>query len=389
MQLLDPGTLRLPEPAGTPPRAAGASPFSGESGPTGTFRELIGQLGREIAAPMAGALERVNAFATTGRMDRASLRALRGEIECARRIGLQAQQLARFASGRVRQDPRRQNLTQTLRDALTRRQLETATRGIDLRQELTAAEVIIDAAALSVLLQALLDWSFEHARSHIEFRIDVKSWPVHARLSCRFAHVPADELRDAQRDGAEQLDSVSWQLLRQMAQTLGLVLRRHDGGGNTQLTLEFPRTVDAGRLTVAELNLDEAAAVGPSSQPMVGRHVLVVAAHREIRNSVRDTLRSMGLMVDYVGSVEEAREFCTGGLPHAIVYEAALAGENFRKLRAEWSREQPAPAFIEIAEQGRELEVCDFGGQRTSRIGRDVIASALGSALMLELTQIA
>jgi CheY-like chemotaxis protein len=174
-----------------------------------------------------------------------------------------------------------------------------------------------------------------------------------------------------------------------MAQTLGLVLRRHDGGGNTQLTLEFPRTVDAGRLTVAELNLDEAAAVGPSSQPMVGRHVLVVAAHREIRNSVRDTLRSMGLMVDYVGSVEEAREFCTGGLPHAIVYEAALAGENFRKLRAEWSREQPAPAFIEIAEQGRELEVCDFGGQRTSRIGRDVIASALGSALMLELTQIA
>jgi hypothetical protein len=289
----------------------------------------------------------------------------------------------------VRQDPRRLNLTQTLRDALTRRQLETATRGIDLRQELTAAEVIIDAAALSVLLQALLDWSFEHARSHIEFRIDVKSWPVHARLSCRFAHVPADELRDAQRDGAEQLDSVSWQLLRQMAQTLGLVLRRHDGGGNTQLTLEFPRTVDAGRLTVAELNLDEAAAVGPSSQPMVGRHVLVVAAHREIRNSVRDTLRSMGLMVDYVGSVEEAREFCTGGLPHAIVYEAALAGENFRKLRAEWSREQPAPAFIEIAEQGRELEVCDFGGQRTSRIGRDVIAGALGSALMLELTQIA
>lgn len=389
MNLLDPGGLRLPEPAGTPARATGASPFSAESGSTGTFRELIGQLGREIAAPMAGALERVNAFATTGRMDRAGLRALREEIEGARRIGLQAQQLARFASGRVRQDPRRLNLTQTLRDALARRQRETASRGIDLRQELKAAEVIVDASALSVLLQALLDWSFEHARSHIEFHIDVKSWPVHARLSCRFAHVPADELRDAQVGGGERLDSVSWQLLRQMAQTLGLVLRRHDGGGNTQLTLEFPRTIDEGVLPLAEPNLDDAAASGPNSQPMVGRHVLVIAAHREIRNGVRDTLRSMGLMVDYVGSVDEAREFCAGGLPHAIVYEAALAGENFRKLRGEWSREQPVPAFIEIAEQGRELEVCDLGGQRTSRIGRDVIASALGSALMFELSHTA
>jgi hypothetical protein len=95
----------------------------------------------------------------------------------------------------------------------------------------------------------------------------------------------------------------------------------------------------------------------------------------------------MGLMVDYVGSVDEARQFCSGGLPHAIVYEAALAGENFRKLRAEWTREVPALAFIEIAEQGRELQVSDLGGQRTSRIGRDVIVSALPSALSFELSK--
>ena len=120
---------------------------------------------------------------------------------------------------------------------------------------------------------------------------------------------------------------------------------------------------------------------------MVGRHVLVIASRRETRNGVRDTLRSMGLMVDYVGSIDEARQFCEGGLPHAIIFESALAGENFRKLRAEWSREVPTLAFIEIAEQGRELEVSDIGGQRTSRIGRDVIASALPSALMFELSK--
>ena len=346
-----------------------------------SFRELLGQFGQEVAAPMSSALERVNAFATSGRIDRAGLRALRDEIECARRIGLSAQQISRFASGRVRQNPERLNLTQTLRDALAQRGRETASRGIDLRQELKPAEVIIDASMCAALLQALLDWSFEHARSHIEFRIDVKSWPEHARLACRFAHVPADELPTR---ATAALDTVPWQLLRRLAQTLGLVLQREDQAGITLLTLEFPRTVGEG---LALLDLDEPGNTGPNSQPMVGRHVLVIAGRRETRNAVRDTLRTMGLMVDYVATVDEARQFCSGGLPHAILFEAALAGDNFRQLRAEWSREVPALAFIEIAEQGRELEVHDIGGQRTSRIGRDVIASALPSALMFELAK--
>jgi uncharacterized protein with HEPN domain len=367
-----------------PGKVTPASAFAADHSAADGFRELVGQLGREVAAPMSSALERINAFATTGRIDRASLRALRDEIEHTRRIGLNAQQISRFASGRVRQNPERLNLTQTLRDALAQRGRETASRGIDLRQELKPAEVIIDASMCSALLQALLDWSFQHARSHIEFRIDIKSWPERARLACRFAHIPADELPTQAAQDPDALDTVPWQLLRRLAQTLGLVLERQDSPGTARLTLEFPRTVSEGLVL---LELDEPGNTGPNSQPMVGRHVLVIASRRETRNAVRDTLRSMGLMVDYVGSIDEAREFCSAGLPHAILFEAALAGENFRKLRAEWSQEVPTLAFIEISEQGRELEVHDIGGQRTSRIGRDVIASALPSALMFELSK--
>lgn len=359
-----------------------------EPAPGDGFRDLVGQLGREITAPMTAALERVNAFATTGRMDRAGLRALRTEIETARRLGLGAQQISRFSSGRVPQEPQRLNLTQTLRDALAQRSRETVARGIDLRQDLKPAEVIIDASMWSALLQALLDWSFEHARSHIEFRIDLKTWPVHARLACRFAYIPADELPSAQPLApALRLETMPWQLLIRLARMLGLVVQREDKGGDTQLTLEFPRTVTEGVTALSALDIDEPNAAGPNSQPMVGRHVLVIAGRRETRNSVRDTLRAMGLMVDYVASVDEARQFCEGGLPHAIIFEAALAGENFRKLRSEWNREVPTLAFVEIAEQGRELEVSDIGGQRTSRIGRDVVASALPSALMFELSK--
>lgn len=376
--------MDLSDLPGVPGKGPAAPAFAAERNGEHGFRELVGQLGREVAAPMTSALERINAFATTGRIDRAGLRALRDEIEHARRIGLSAQQISRFASGRVRQKPERLNLTQTLRDALAQRGRETASRGIDLRQELKPAEVIIDASMCSALLQALLDWSFEHARSHIEFRIDIKSWPEHARLGCRFAHIPADELPPQAPQQADGLDTVPLQLLRRLAQALGLLLERADTPGTAQLTLEFPRTVSE---SMALLELDEPDPIGPNSQPMVGRHVLVIASRRETRNAVRDTLRSMGLMVDYVASIDEAREFCGGGLPHAILFEAALAGENFRKLRAEWSQEVPTLAFIEISEQGRELEVLDIGGQRTSRIGRDVIASALPSALMFELSK--
>ncbi len=366
---------------------SGPSAFASELGAADGFRELVGQFGREVAAPMTAALERINAFATTGRIDRAGLRELREEIECARRLALSAQQISRFACGRQRQNPQRLNLTQTLRDALAQRSRETASRGIDLRQDLKPAEIIIDASMGSALLQSVLDWSFEHARSHIEFRIDIKSWPVHARLGCRFAYIPADELPSQTVRGTQRLDTVQWQLLHRLTKTLGLIVKREDKDGNIQLTLEFPHTVNEGVATLAALQFDESGTAGPNSQPMVGRHVLVITSRRETRNGVRDTLRSMGLMVDYVGSIDEARQFCEGGLPHAIIFESALAGENFRKLRAEWTREVPDLAFIEIAEQGRELQVSDIGGQRTSRIGRDVIASALPSALMFELSK--
>jgi hypothetical protein len=382
-------TMDLIDLPGASVHASSQPAFANELGPEEAFRELVGQLGREVAAPLASALERVTAFAASGRIDRAGLRALRAEIEGARRIGLSAQQISRFASGRVRQQQQRLNLTQTLRDALAQRARETASRGIDLHQELQPAEVIIDAAMLAALLQAVLDWSFEHARSRIEFRIDVASWPVHARLSCRFAYIPADELPgpDSVPPMGPALDTIAWQLLRRLVHTLGLKLQRELSGGSTLLTLEFPRTVDPNMLSLSSLELDDSANAGPSSQPMVGRHVLVIASRRETRNGVRETLRPMGLMVDYVTTIDEAREFCCEGLPHAIVYEAAIAGENFAKLRAQWSREVPKLAFIEITEQGRDLAVNDLGGQHTSRIGRDVISSALPNALIFELAR--
>ena len=87
-------------------------------------------------------------LATTGKIDRAGLRMLREEIERARRAGMIGQQLARFASGRIRQSPEQISVTQMLRDVLLQRGREATARQIEIRQALKPAEVVADATLL-------------------------------------------------------------------------------------------------------------------------------------------------------------------------------------------------------------------------------------------------
>src|SRR5471030_149987 len=166
----------------------------------GHWREIIGQIGTEVGLPLSAALERVTVLATTGKIDRAGLRMLREEIERARRAGMIGQQLARFASGRIRQSPEQISVTQMLREVLLQRGREATSRQIDISQSLKPAEVVVDATLLYALMQAVVDWTFELAQRTIEFKLDIKAWPPYARLSCRFAHAPPD-LYDRQSTG--------------------------------------------------------------------------------------------------------------------------------------------------------------------------------------------
>jgi hypothetical protein len=375
---------------GSGPRARShPAPTAEEIGVSQRWHELVAEIGAATAAPLTAALERIQALITTGRIDRASLRALREEVEQARQAGITGQQITRFASGRLRQSHERLQLTETLKGVLAHRQRETQARGIVLKPTLKPAEVIVDASLLFSLLNTVLDWALSLARSNIEFAIDVKPWPVHARLVCRFAHRPADETdpgaADAQADAT--LDSLAWRLLEQTAWTMGLPIDRQAEGGTTTLTLEFPRTASDEIEGVSTLEIDEGFAPSTNSKPLAGSHVLVISARREVRVQIRDALRNMGLIVDFVASVDEATDFCREGLPHAIIVESIQRGERFAHLREEISAEVPDFVFIEIIEEGNTFEMSGFSGSSVAKVGRDVIASSLPSALMFELSK--
>lgn len=353
------------------------------------WRDLVRVVGSEIAAPLTAALERVHALTTTGQIDRANLRALREELEAARQSGMLAQQLARFSSGRMRVSHERLSLSATVNDVLTHRARETHARGIVLRPTLKAVDVIVDPSLLFSLLNTLLDWSMLHTRSTIEFSIDLKTWPAHAVLQCRFAHRPIDEPlpHAAGPTAQEALDNLHWHLIGQTALAIGLTLARSIDRGQVSVTLEFPRTVNDEIEGVSTIELDQGFALSTNSKPLAGSHVLIVASRREMRARVRNAIRHMGMLVDLVSSVEEAADFCREGLPHAIIVEGILRGEKLNQLRREIGEEIAEFPFIEIAEEGTAFEMSGFGGSAMGRVGRDAIENALPSVLMFELSR--
>jgi len=192
---------------------------------------------------------------------------------------------------------------------------------------------------------------------------------------------------EAARPLPQGLNGLTWRMLEQTAVTMGLPVQRSDDAGSTTLTLEFPRTASDEIEGVSTMEIDEGFAPSTNSKPLAGSHVLVVASRREVRVQIRDALRNMGLIVDFVNSVDEAAEFCRDSLPHAIVIESIQCGEHFAQLREEISAEVPDFVFIEIIEEGNTFEMSGFSGSSVARVGRDVIASSLPSALMFELSK--
>jgi hypothetical protein len=346
---------------------------------------LLAQLGSEVANSLSSALERVNALTVSGRIDRTGLRLLREEIDAARRAGIMGQQVERLGSGRVKVARERLNLTALMRETLMQRSREISVRGLEVRQELAAATVLSDATLVYSMFETLMDWCFSHTVSRVDLRLQVTGWPSLARLSGSFLHCQPDEI-----DHGAELDTMAWRLLQQTALLLGLNLQRKQREGRTDFSLEFPDVVTP---TLAEsqqrLNAasSEESSLSHNSQPLAGRHVLVLAARREVRNLVRETLKPLGLMLDFAASVDEARHLCTGGLPHGVVYDSALASDALDALRHELTAEMPTLAFIHLADHGKAFEVLNLNGSQVASVGRDVIAEALPAALMFELAR--
>lgn len=356
------------------------------------WADIVQQLGAEIAGPLSAALEQIQNLATTGQIDRRGLRLLRRSVDDARTAGMLGQQLARLASGRLRLNRERQHLTQMLRNVLAQRSRETQARGVQVRQSLKPVEIWADGALLFALLNALMDWALSNTHSSVDLRLDLTPWPVKARLSCRFAHRSLDLLSDEgpAQEPPSTLDSLAWRLLEQTAITLGVLPLREQEAGITLLTLEFnqlaPDEAPPPDSTHAKLEA-EAERMGGNSRPLAGCQVLILAAHRELRAETQAALRHMGMLVDAVASTAEAEQFCHEGLPHVLLFDAALRDDALQQLIAGISRDAPDFAFVEMFDGEHRTQLSTATADGVARISRRHLADALPQLLMFELSK--
>lgn len=358
------------------------------------WAEIVQQLGAEIAGPLSAALERIHNLAVTGQIDRQGLRTLRESVAQAREAGMMGQQLARLASGRLRLSRERLHLAQLLRSVLAHRSRETQARGIQVRQILKPVEVMADGSLMFSLLNALMDWALASTHSSIDLRLELTPWPAKARLVCRFAHRSLDLMDEAARRAElpAALDSLAWRLVEQTALTMGVLPLREDAAGITVLTLEFPQTVGdepglAGEQAATAPEPEPEHAPSANSKPLAGSHLLIVTPRRELRGQLQETVRHMGLIIDMVGSMEEAAQFCAEGLPHGIVFESAQRGPVFEQLRGELLREVPAFCFIEVLDSEHQTQLSTATADGIARIARQHVNDALPSMLLFELSR--
>lgn len=358
---------------------------------------VVTQVGVEVASALTAAIERVNRLQATGAIDRQGLNALIDDVRQARRASFVAQQLARLARGGIQQQHEAVGLSHVMTDVLEQCESDLSAQGLSVRKNIKPVEVVVDPSLLSAFLQAVVEWAGRHTRSAIDLRIDTKGWPAVARFSCRFGHVPADQADQAiatttaaaptDMVHVDDLDCLWWRLVQHLAATMQLPLTRSDTAATTQLVVEFPHTANETLEGASAFEIDTGFSLSGDSRGLAGSHVLVIAARRDVRNQVRQAVAHLGLMLDFVTSIESALEFCQEGLPHAIIYEAALGDLSFERLRHDLARSGRSTAWIEITEHGEAFEVSSFGGVSMARVGRDAIATSLPSALMFELAK--
>ena len=353
------------------------------------FQELVAQVGRELAEPLTASLERVNALMSTGRIDRAGLKSLADEMDRARQAGIWCQQISRLASGRARQSHERVHLTNTVQSVLAHRARELQSRGVHVVQTLAPVEVLADAPMLFSLLNGLVDWWLACAHGTVEIRIDVKPWPAHGQLEVRLNHRPPD-LSDGLPEGqmSPAVNGLIWHLIDQIALTMGLKVERQVEAATLYLLLEFPHTINPLLAPEPADEPDQGFATSLNSKPLAGSHILVVAARRDLRLLVREAVRSMGLVVDFVSSVGEATQFCREALPHAIIFESSLRGQRFDQLVANIRKEVPEFVLVEVLEEGSAFDISTISPTGVARVGREAVLTSLPSALVYELARV-
>lgn len=349
---------------------------------------LAGAIGLQLSEPLADMQRIVHDLISTGKISRAQVQELSGAIETARRVAMQSQQIARLSRGRLRQSHERLALDAVVKQALAERHQFFHQRGIELAQRIKRVEVIVDPGLLSSLIEAAIDWASD--RGHrLTVSLEIKNLPEHGLLV--FKSTQTITTRAADSPAVEdEFEKLSWHLLTEIAQAIGVALDRVKSSEESVLTIEFPRTVkQLEGLTAVEMDLGNDSWMPSESKSLAGHQILLVTADEGLRDDIGDICGNMGLLVDSVASPEQAARTCAVEKPHMLIVDERVRDARFDALWQELLRQNPNFPTIEIASDANTLAMASWMSDSMTRVSRGSLRAQLPQVLVLELAKIA
>jgi hypothetical protein len=339
---------------------------------------LVGNLADQLTEGVSSMNNVADQLLAKGRISKIEHRALTVPAERIKQSGLNAQQILRFYSGRIRQSHEKVNMGGLVEGVLQERKAELGILGIALRRKLKPVEVLIDPTVAHTFVNAVLDWGLPFG-TRIDLRMDLNNWPEHARLQMRVANDGVPPSSHAMPD------SLSWMLIRQIALVGGgIEIERTITDEGVSFTALFTRTVQAvDGITAVDLS-DEHSSMFKS---LSGTYVLTISPSLQIRADVRDALREIGIVSDSVVDFNQARDAIKARMPNLIVVDSEIKDEAFELFRRDLLREVFDFPFVEISPDDSSFDMSGFGEFSMAKVGRGNIREALGTAVMFELAK--
>ncbi len=337
--------------------------------------DLVQQLVAEVTRPLSSAMALIGKLAASGQVNRQAIQALRENVAQARDAGLAGQRLARLTAGPQQLSGECLHLTQLLRSLLNQRSHELSARGIKVQQALMPVDVIADGALLLALLNAMLDWAIANTEASIDLKLELLPWPGKAMLVCRFTQRGQGSI-----ELPSALNSLNWRLLEQTALAIGVSLRRVDAAGVSNLTLEFIQYIGS---AAAGGSGEQRHGALNRAKPLAGSSILIISQDIGLVSQIQAAIQPMGMIIDIVPCMAEAKKFCLEGLPHAIVFDSRQRSQAFEQLHAELLLDVPQFCFIELIDKAAK----DRSNTGITSIERKHLGSDLPKQLMRALTQ--
>jgi CheY-like chemotaxis protein len=357
----------------TPDPLHRASQFAPAKLPPG----VLAKVGETFSIHLSALHQAFNGVLAQGPEQQLALAANLAEIERLQRLGVQIQAIARVLGGEGQATPERLDLSAALRQKLDEWAEPARRKGIHLLGPLEAFEIDVNAGVLEQLLDLAMESALD-ITGCVEVRVGVQTQTANPMLTVEIlrAQGVAAPVSDA------EFNDLHWMLFTVMARARGLVPQRVAVGDNVILMLEFPSH------EVPTLDSTNRLATQSYRTPAVAdRRVLVLEPSEFARVQAHKLLLDVGMKVDAVATLEQARGSLRDGVPDVLITGIPVRDARMGALLDELRAAHPRLRVIELVNDDSAFAFAfsSPGYANAARVGRQDLARTLVLAVAQEL----